>query len=211
MDDYCALGYTFSFWARLYHLLTSHNSTAVVFITIHSIHCRPSTRLSIIYLSTQHIVNYLAGFIHIRASQVAQQGKKSISSAGDMSLIPGSGRSLGGGHGNPLQYSCLENSVDRGVWWATIYRIVNSWTWLKQLSISIHESESESLSVVSNSLQPYRYSPWNSLGQNRILSGVDFPFFRVSSQPRDWTQVSHIASGFFTNSSTRKAQEYWSG
>ena len=135
----------------------------------------------------------------------------SAGGARDMGLILGWESSLGGGHGNPLQYSCLENSVDRGVWWATIYRIVNSWTWLKQLSISIHESESESLSVVSNSLQPYRYSPWNSLGQNRILSGVDFPFFRVSSQPRDWTQVSHIASGFFTNSSTRKAQEYWSG
>ena len=37
----------------------------------------------------------------------------------DASLIPGSGRSLGGGNGNPLQYSCLENPMDRGAWWAT--------------------------------------------------------------------------------------------
>ena len=37
----------------------------------------------------------------------------------DMGLIPGSGRSCGGGHGNPLQYSCLENPMDRGGWWAT--------------------------------------------------------------------------------------------
>ena len=36
----------------------------------------------------------------------------------DVGSIPGLGRSLGGGHGNPLQYSCLENSVDRGAWWA---------------------------------------------------------------------------------------------
>ena len=38
--------------------------------------------------------------------------------AGDMCLIPGLGRSPGGGHGNPLQYSCLENPMDRGAWWA---------------------------------------------------------------------------------------------
>ena len=42
-------------------------------------------------------------------------------------LIPGLGRAPGGGHGNPLQYSCLENPMDRGAWWATVG---NSWTWL---------------------------------------------------------------------------------
>ena len=44
----------------------------------------------------------------------------------DVGSIPGLGRSLGGGHGNPLQYSCLENSVDRGAWWATVHRIAES-------------------------------------------------------------------------------------
>ena len=39
--------------------------------------------------------------------------------AGDVGLIPGSGKSPGEGNGNPLQYSCLENSMDRGAWWAT--------------------------------------------------------------------------------------------
>ena len=42
---------------------------------------------------------------------------------GDMGLIPVSGRSPGGGHGNPLQYSCLENPTDRGAWWATVHRV----------------------------------------------------------------------------------------
>ena len=41
--------------------------------------------------------------------------------AGDLGSIPGSGRSLGDGNGSPLQYSCLENSVDRGVWQATVH------------------------------------------------------------------------------------------
>ena len=54
--------------------------------------------------------------------------------AGDMGLIPGSGRSPGGGPGNPLQHSCLENPMDRGSWWATVHRVAQSWTQLKQLS-----------------------------------------------------------------------------
>ena len=47
---------------------------------------------------------------------------------------PGSGRSPGGGHGNPLQYSCLENPMDRGTWWAEVHWVTKSQTWLKQLS-----------------------------------------------------------------------------
>ena len=46
----------------------------------------------------------------------------------DVGLIPGLGRSLGGGHGNTLQYSCLENPVDRGAWQATVHRVAKSWT-----------------------------------------------------------------------------------
>ena len=54
--------------------------------------------------------------------------------AGDMGSIPGSGRSSGKGHGNPLQYSCLENHMDRGAWWAIVRGVTKSWTRLKQLS-----------------------------------------------------------------------------
>ena len=60
--------------------------------------------------------------------------------------------------------------------------------------------ERESRSVLSDSLRPHGlYSPWNSPGQNRILERVAFPFSRGSSQPRNWTQVSSIAGGFFTS------------
>ena len=44
-------------------------------------------------------------------------GKESACKAGDLVSIPGLGRSPGRGHGNPLQYSCLENTMDRGAWW----------------------------------------------------------------------------------------------
>ena len=47
---------------------------------------------------------------------------------GDAGSIPGSGRSPGGGNGNPLQYSCLENPMDRGVWQATVLRVAKSRT-----------------------------------------------------------------------------------
>ena len=44
----------------------------------------------------------------------------------DVGLVPGSGRSLGGGHGNPFQYSCLENPMNREAWWDTVHGVTNS-------------------------------------------------------------------------------------
>ena len=53
---------------------------------------------------------------------------------GDVGSVPGSGRSPGVGNGNPFQYSCLKNSIDRGAWQATDHRVAQSQTWLKPLS-----------------------------------------------------------------------------
>ena len=50
-------------------------------------------------------------------------GKESACNVGDLGSIPGSGRSPGEGNGNPLQYSFLENPIDRGAWWATVHGI----------------------------------------------------------------------------------------
>ena len=61
-------------------------------------------------------------------------GKGSTYNAGDTGSIPGSGRSPGGGHGNPLQYSCLENPKDGGAWLATSHGVAKSCTWLKELT-----------------------------------------------------------------------------
>jgi len=55
-------------------------------------------------------------------------GKESACNAGDLGSIPGLGRSLGEGNGNPLQCSCLENPMDRGAWWATVYGVAKSQT-----------------------------------------------------------------------------------
>ena len=53
-------------------------------------------------------------------------GKASVCNAGDLGSIPGSGRSPGEGNGNPLQYSCLENPMDRGAWLATVHGVAES-------------------------------------------------------------------------------------
>ena len=53
-------------------------------------------------------------------------GKESACNAGDLGLIPGPGRSPGGGNGYPLQYSCLENSMDRGTWQAAVHEVAES-------------------------------------------------------------------------------------
>ena len=64
----------------------------------------------------------------------------------DAGLIPGLGRSPGGGHGNPPQYSCLENPMDRGAWWAAAHQFPKSPTWLKQLSMHTIISDGEHIS-----------------------------------------------------------------
>ena len=65
------------------------------------------------------------------AFQVSLGAKNLLDNVGDtrdMGLIPGSRRSPGGGHGNPLQYSCLENPMDRGAWQGTVRRVAKTWT-----------------------------------------------------------------------------------
>ena len=56
----------------------------------------------------------------------------------DVGSIPGSGRFPGGGHGNPLQHSCLKNPMDRGAWWVTVHTVAKSRTQLKRLNTHKH-------------------------------------------------------------------------
>ena len=67
-------------------------------------------------------------YILIWALRVAHTREESAGNAGDLVLIPGSGRSPGEGNGSTLQYSCLENSIDRGAWWATILGVMKNHT-----------------------------------------------------------------------------------
>ena len=83
----------------------------------------------------------------------------------DVVLIPGSGRSPERRHGNPLQYSCLENPMDRGAWWATVHEVTKSQTQLKQLStysitvgrLFLKNNDTFSLFMSVNIRNPYTY------------------------------------------------------
>ena len=79
---------------------------------------------------------YLLGQIHM-GFPGGSNGKESTRNAGDLVLIPGSGRSPGEGHGNPFQYSCLENPMDRGAQWATVHVVAKSRTRLRDYNYSL--------------------------------------------------------------------------
>ena len=81
--------------------------------------------LQFISITAHHCLSYL-----FNARPGGSEGKASACDAGDPGSIPGSGRSPGEGNGNPLQYSCLENPMDKGAWWATIHRVAKSRTLL---------------------------------------------------------------------------------
>ena len=64
----------------------------------------------------------------LRVAQLVKNLPSNVGDVGDVGLIPGLGRFPGVGNGNPLQYSCLENSMDRETWWATLHGVTKSWT-----------------------------------------------------------------------------------
>ena len=91
--------------------------------TLNSLLQRHSSKASILQCSAFFIVHLFPG---------GPDGKASACNAGDLGSISGSGRSPGEGNGNPLQYSCLENSMDEGAWWAAVHRVT------KRLTFSLY-------------------------------------------------------------------------
>ena len=160
------------------------------------------------------------------------EGKESACSAGDLSSIPELGRSPGESSGYPLQYSCLENPMDGGVWLPMnsplghkdshmterlTHKTMGGFLLLFCFIIGqffgcfyiinhiIYEQKWKwkSLSRFWLSTTPWTITVLGIL-QARTLEWVAFPFSRGSSQPRDRIQVSHIAGGFFTLWATRE-------
>ena len=84
--------------------------------------------------------------------------KDSACSVGDLGLIPGLGRSPGEGNGYLLQYSCLENYMDRGAWRATVHRVTKSWTWLSIFHLQVLEGSSRKMESRKHqeSISPHR-------------------------------------------------------
>ena len=83
-------------------------------------HCRLNGRVIL-------IVSIFSLYLGFPGGSVVKKFVCTMGDARNAGLIPALGRSLGGGNGNPLQYSCQENSMDRGAWWATVHGVTKSW------------------------------------------------------------------------------------
>ena len=108
-------------------------------LSFHNLVLEP-TWLSLLVVCPDFLVSVPHLPVNEGASQVALVVKNPSAKAEvrDPGSIPGSARTPGGGHGNPRQSSCLENPMDKGVWRSTVYRVIKSWTRLKQLSTAQH-------------------------------------------------------------------------
>ena len=108
----------------------------------------------------------------------------------DLGLISGWGRSPGERNGYPLQYSCLENVMDRGAWWATVHRVVKSRTQLKQLSTHAAAAAAKSLQSCPTLFHPIDGSPPGSpipgILQARTLEWVAFPSSMHENEKWKW-------------------------
>ena len=98
------------------------------------------------YRITFHDENYLKLSFEIAqaspgGASVKEPAPADAGNMRDLGSILQSGRFPGRGHGNPLQYSCLENPMDRGAWWATVHRMAKSQTQLKQLSTQTYSGQ----------------------------------------------------------------------
>ena len=83
------------------------------------------------------ILHFLKAFSRLSQWLSGKESARSAGDTGDVGSLPGLGRSFGEGNGNPLQYSCLENPMDRGAWWVTVYGVTKSRMQLKHKVISL--------------------------------------------------------------------------
>ena len=104
-------------------------------------------------LQYSYLENSMDCIVHgVTKNQTWSEDKASACNAGDLGSIPGLGRSPREGNGNPLQYSCLENLMDRGAWRATVHGVAMSQTWLSDFSwldlISYYNKSKECLKAI---------------------------------------------------------------
>ena len=137
----------------------------------------------------------------------------------DAGLIPGLGRSPGEGYGNPLQYSCLGNHVDRGNWPATVHNVTKSWTRLKQLSMHAMRNMMPIWVMSLFNISLFVYLFWAVSGvscsmqtphhivQAWLLKWDGQFMWDLSSPARDQTHVPCIGRRIFSHWTTREVPE----
>ena len=116
-------------------------------------------------------------------------GKESTCKAGDSGLIPGSGRVPGEGYGSPLQYSCLENPLDRGAWWAAVHGATKSQT---RLSKTLFGWDDQVMDKITAPLYWHKYHR-NLISQNVCSASLTIYILLLYTQWKNcqWSTVPH--------------------
>ena len=113
-------------------------------------------------------------------------GKESTCNAGNLVSVPELGSYPGGGHGNPLQYSCLENPMDRGAWWAIVHRVTKGQTQLKWLHVH---------ALARQDVETYR----------PLFSLTNMPWIPISCQAVCWGLKAFLSRVLFISDPSLKA------
>ena len=90
-------------------------------------------------------------------SSCDSDGEESAYNARDLGLISGLGRSSGEGNGYPLQYSCLESSMDGGAWQGTVHSVTKSWTWLRDNTFTLYSQIMSHSQALRSGTQAYEF------------------------------------------------------
>ena len=113
----------------------------------------------------------------------------------DMGSIPNSGRFPGGGHGHPLQYSCLENPVDRGAWLAMVRRVSKSQTQLSDFTLTFHFHALEKERQPTPVFLPGESRGWRSLMGCRLWGRTESDTTEATEQQQQQQQVQSYGCG----------------
>ena len=111
----------------------------------------------------------------------------------DAGVIPGLGKTPGEESGNPLQYPCLDNSMDRGAWWAMLHRVAKSWAWLKRFSMHACMHYQRAVSsffpyILDTVWRLSKFSPFICLGRtHKIIGWMGKPL-----PNEDWVQGKEV-------------------
>ena len=165
--------------------------------------CRslPSRSNSVSYAAVDTLISYATG----RTVPGGSDGKESAWSVGDLGLIPGLGRSLREGNGNPLQYSCLENPMDGGAWWTTTHGVTKSQIWLNNFTFTLCNWP------VYWEVIWKRPSPYDTVQRGTaqrdglIIHLVSQPEFRISEMAWRWLESLDLGKAYLA--SWRKKQQ----
>ena len=138
-------------------------------------------------------LEWFVGDVRWRGLPGGSEVKASACNAGDLGSIPGSGRSPGEGNGNPLQYSCLENPMDRGAWWATVHGVAKSQTRLGDFTFTQMKREERQPGNCFGLLHVLWFSDFRILNiteRSVELMRLNFTFYEKFGN-KGWIEIKH--------------------